>query len=184
MVVATETYLPAQPASGSAVQMPLGGNGFTSPFACYHVYQASAGDASGGAHSSRIYLDPAYVGVVSVVKVKHARAASQPIYVEIIPGTPSGYQIGMAVEPAGGAATDGELVYTPPPMVLRNRDDIPPGDPALPHVYVAILANTNAETIYISTSIFLFDRRAPELVPIENLFACVAGGANVIPSSP
>ncbi len=75
--VSAALVLPAQPAAGSLVYVPLGGDGQRAPkFAwALRVFQLS-GDASGGAAQLTVTLDPRYTSLVSLVTWQIAQGAA------------------------------------------------------------------------------------------------------------
>lgn len=77
MSVASIFQLPTQPASGDAVVVPLGGDGFKAPRLAYMVNKfAVTGDASGGNAQLTLEMDPRFVCVVGYVTLQVKQATS------------------------------------------------------------------------------------------------------------
>lgn len=75
MTASTEFILPAQPANGTTVFIPLGGRGLGSPLGYYQI-NANLDDAAGtGYNSIKCFLDDRYTAIVSHMGVAKTQAS-------------------------------------------------------------------------------------------------------------
>ncbi len=157
MSVTSTVNLPAQPATGSVVYRPLGGNGFTAPQAVYYVYNhAIVSDASGGDAILIMGMDPQYQCVVDQLAFQVQSQATSAVYrfqVELPNDDYIMYNSGSSVLEGGV----GRSTWIPQP--LFNID-------------TAALVTPNvdgSETYQFSAIIYLFNKRAQEQVPLNVL---------------
>jgi len=73
--VSASFTIPAQPTTGNLTYVPLGGDGYSAPFAAWSVVNHTAtGDATGGAIVCEVILDNRFVSLVSFVTVDNTQA--------------------------------------------------------------------------------------------------------------
>lgn len=167
MSVAVTLTLPNQPGTGRVRYSPLGGNGRSSPSKICDFNVVLAGDASGGTATLTVEMDRTYSGVPALLRcVKGAL-------------TPAGFNFGIAPTGDGGftyaitlnavAGFDGggaSAIWAPPPMYMEQEG--PSG--AAPFI-VVVSDNVDAETTTFRGQILLFELRARDTAPLEDIYA-------------
>lgn len=156
MSVSASFTLPASPPNGSVIYRPLGGDGFTAPFAAYEITGfLVAGDASGGTASLTITHDARYVSLVSWLTLGVDGAAGAQVFRWSIG------DIQVNVETAAitsfGIATNVAKMVIPQPMLGHGLSQ------------QVVLTNTDGDTFSTSTFIYLFDRNVREKSPMGPL---------------
>ena len=169
-----ETFaLPAQPpAGGSVTYAPLGGNGYTSPHACYLLNQLNVtGDASGGFAEMNVDLDDRYQNLVSVAACE-VTAAAAAVACRLTVGVGAGSSIiGLTVESPGttpAVDTVSRATWSPPPLFNAFH-------------LKARWPNANGSTFLLSGVVYLFDKRASETTPLSVLLQSLPRGQVLIP---
>lgn len=175
MAVTTEVTLPAQPASGSTLLHPLGGNGFHSPHSVYHGLVNSSGDASGGDHIVRVYLDNRYLSLVATFEAL-VQGMSADLVADLFIVEETGSSIALrttaAYLPVGSLASDAVIHWNPEPFLISansaNQSEIR-----------LLMANTNGIDLTIRYHIYNFDKMARHRIPIEVLSRCLVRSSSV-----
>lgn len=150
------------PASVTIALEQLGGDGWTSPLSCYDVQLQETGDATGGNMTLVIYPDPQWLTVVGIVSAGNDAATDKPMRLAVIAPVLSLYQV---VTPIKAAIAGGAAMWYPPGLVLETI----PGRSSKPYVAMTY-PNTNGELGQLRVRYFNFQKRAKELVPLEQLF--------------
>lgn len=180
MAVTTSVLLPNQPAAGSTIFVPYGGNGTQSPTSAYAVRIDSTGDASGGDQQVIITPDPQFTSVVSYMHaVVIGATANVPVRIGINPDDPANSNVfGNATYAnvgLGASSARAGIFYTPPPMLLVGRDHpVEAGDQPQLHV---TFANQNGREVRLYALIYNFLRDVAQTTPLNEIFSCLARGA-------
>lgn len=167
MAIATTLTLPNQPADGSVVYVPLGGDGWRSPMSSYSVTIRVTGDASGGTNQITVSPDPQFVAIVSYVQVASPDSPNDPedFLVSLNSGQETA-QTGMqipSVLPAGNNTNT--AIWTPPLTLL----DPPRGDPSI----VAAMQNINTIDLELSFRLYNFRKGVAQRTPLGRLVAAL-----------
>lgn len=161
--------LPTQPASGAVRRVPLGGDGYSNPFAAYSVVAAAVtGDATGGIATIRIFMDPDYTSLVAYMTatVNQASVGDADMRL-IVAGTgqvvpTAAFSGNVEAVAATVSSTSITKTWTPPAIIL-------PGSTA-PEAQIAMtMTNVDTDVYTLTALIYLFDIRVRELTPISFL---------------
>lgn len=170
MSVTEYVQVPEQPTVGGVTYHPLGGNGFVSPHSVYHVRVRLTGDASGGAQEVRIRPDVRFTSLVAFCSATLDGAA-------ITADAPVNFVISEEMNSRAEARSPGTYLpiggepavvasWNPPPfLVSAGPASAASADPTL-RVRVD---NTNGTVLAVYASIYNFDKRAREVVPIDSV---------------
>jgi len=180
MAVAIELQLPDQPASGSVVLQPLGGDGWVSPQSVFRVQVNSVSDASGGGNAIHVRGDLRYVQVISSVLVTLLSGADTlDLNVRILDESGVGSANLRTVVPltaVSGSGPTNSVSWTPEPLLFSATAGAlgtPPG--------IAIKCdNTDTETLGVIFSIYNFRKTAREKVPIDKMLAFLTRSTSVV----
>lgn len=170
MAVSATVSLPGQPANGVLDYIPLGGNGFTAPFAAWSLEQMTAtGDATGGALTIGVNMDQRYVSLVAFITlaVLQATSADADLRIQLTGSntTDQGENLIMPSTSATIASRTSGTVWRPTPMLLPGGQ----GNPAdLPRISARVL-NVDTDVFELSTLIYLFNIRVREVTPMGPL---------------
>ncbi len=152
MSVSSVFELPAQPTTGSAVWVPLGGDGVTAPLGYYDVVTTIVGDVSGGTAQLRVDFDPRYTNLCAWANVKIiADTAAGDFAIHLNPNaTTAGLTIVGTMPGVAEAvfSTNSAYLWFPPPLFHAGEGTL-----------IAFWANVDAtETYSLSAQIFVYDR--------------------------
>jgi len=155
--------LPAQPASGAVTYIPLGGDGYTAPFAAYAIRLARiTGDASSGFMGIDITMDPRFCSLITFITGQIQQATSADADVELsISGSPyptvvsSGPQVAVASLVSGFEIAS---TFNPPPIILPGGNQAP--------LLRARYLNVNGDFGFIDAMVFLFNISVRETTPM------------------
>ncbi len=79
MAVTISVNLPDNPGTGALRFIPLGGNGYTAPFAMWQLRAfAATGDATAGALSLTVRMDPRYCSMVGYASMNFPGTTPDP----------------------------------------------------------------------------------------------------------
>jgi len=172
MAVNTLVVLPAQPAQGSTVYTPLGGDGRSAPHGCYFVLAEIDGDASSGNASVTIDLDVRYTSLVAYANLRiqadaaagDFRIAMQADPAVAIPPTPS---ITGTIPHVATAVTpdNASFLWYPPGVFFQGGARIN-----------AVAPNVGAlETYKLELEVLVFDIDVRRITPMPWLMLNVPG---------
>lgn len=170
MAVSNSLTMPAQPSDGFVDYIPLGGDGFRTPFQMANVFFRSAGDASGGQHFVTLFIDPVYTWVIGWMEGRRTVAAAAADLIFNISPLAAGTFNQSYTELN---ATDQPVIFTPPPMLLETID----ASQTLPRMSLET-SNVNGENVTLTTQLWGFDKRARELGFLRDMFASVTRGVS------
>lgn len=168
VAVSSTVTLPAQPTAGNVRYIPLGGDGYTSPFAAYNlVGHAVTGAAGGGAAVLTCIMDDRFVSLISYISVADVQAVSADADVSIVL---TAAEVGMPTQALSEAVTAISAVvnvgtirrtWTPPPVLLAGgskRGQI-----------TFSMVNVDTDVYSMSALIYLFNIRVRETTPMGPL---------------
>lgn len=177
MSVAQTFTLPAQPPTGVLRRVPLGGNGYTDPFAMYTLRNyAVTGDATNGSVSLTVVMDRRYCSLVSYCSGIYTAAGSSPAPFRWLLGsgtngtTPNMFRQRRIVlgstEVSAAIITD---MWLPPAFLLPGGD-----------FSELVLTGVNEDTdiMQMFTVIYLFNINARQKVPYSHLVQSRGGIGN------
>lgn len=149
--------------------MPLGGDGFSAPHAAYSIVGAAVtGDASAGAATIRVNMDPRFCSLVSYVTLTDSQAsaadAEQRITISDVSASRVprlAFQGDVTAVAATISAQSIANTWYPGPLIL-------PGGSVGPFI-AGIMTNVLADVYGMDTFIYLFDIRVRELTPMGPL---------------
>jgi hypothetical protein len=167
MAIADSFTLPGQPALGSSVYTPLGGNGFSAPHSMYDITFQIVGDATGGNIVLAVVYDSRFTGMINWVCVTANSAAGDLGCVNVIStAEPSGqgFQDAAPMLQASGLALGTTKLWQPPPVAFTST---PTFDPTITTTF----ANSNLKEFNLTMQIYNFAKRAREKTPMYQLAA-------------
>jgi len=158
--------LPAQPAIGATTYIPLGGDGYSAPFAAYSVQGFEMdGDVSSGVVSQIITTDERFCSLVSYVagSINQATPANADFRQTISSPRQVPLMNNAGVVTALDAAFTAEcnVMWNPPAVILPGATDI--------GTIVNIWENVLDDTFRMHCLIYLFNIRVRELTPMGPL---------------
>jgi len=151
--------LPGQPPGGTANQVVLQGDGFSSPKSMFIINATDVGDNTGGALTWTVQMDPRYISVVSMAAF-------------VVTGGAALVEHRMTVEGRTGHINfaTGNSAFTDIIAGIASRAWVPP-----PLIDVRQLIwqidNTDALAYTVTATIFNFDREAMNRVPLSIIYA-------------
>lgn len=176
MSVIASVQLPDQPSSGGIVYHPLGGNGLISPHSVYHCRIIAEGDASGGVLRCNIRPDIRFVSLVSLVIAgidNDSADRDVDITVSETPDSRMEVKLNASYRPITGLGFDNLVSYSPAPFAISAGAS---SDPTSNPVVRVTTSNADGVDLTVYAHIFNFDKRARELVPLEQMTAVLTRG--------
>lgn len=128
MSVASVLTLPGQPTSGTMTYTPLGGDGYSAPFAVQNVaLHAVTGDVSGGGVTLNVFFDTRYCTLIAWMAARIAQgtaADADLIFLTSANREPPIVQ-SVRAEAVASLVSSRQIneVYTPPPWVYPGGDE-------------------------------------------------------------
>ena len=169
--VSSTVVLPAQPTSGNVDYVPLGGNGYTAPFAAYQVRSHSVTGAVGGGNALlQIEMDPRFCSLISYMtgQINQGTAADADFRFNV--GglkVPSQVRSGLSVATVSGvSSTTIAEQWDLTPIVLPGGNP-PPG--ATPPRLNQLFLNVDGDVYFQDALIYLFNIDVRELFPMGPL---------------
>lgn len=166
MTISEGLTLPTQPSSGKVDYVPLGGDGYSSPFAAYSIIDWSqTGDSGGGAMQFKIHADPRYSAVLSYMDIRIAQVSSADADVYWNFWGQKGHNVHLTTTlTATAAVVNANTIagYIQPPALLY------PGGAGGWNFYT-FLKNVENDVYYLNCLIYLFDIESRHQIPIEYL---------------
>lgn len=173
MSVSDTVVLPAQPAEGSSVYLPLGGgDGWTAPLSAYSVLHSLTMDASGGVASIATTFDARFENIlVSLAGLTTGVAGAQDFQEFLIQDQPpaAGHRARAFGEGIQTGISDECIFNWAPPLILfQNR-------------CVTTAPNTDNGILHQFAWIFCFNIRVFEKVPLNIILGSIPSiqGQNV-----
>ena len=165
MAITETLVLPAQPASGTVTYVPMGGDGFSAPFAAYVINSfRQTGDAGGGSLAANVTMDQRYTSLASYVTtiVQQAIDADIDIRYRLAGAAGGGQAHGELLEFTSGTISAATInnTWVPEPEILPGG-----GGASISQTIVNLLN----DVFDLSALIYLFDIRARELTPMGPL---------------
>ncbi len=159
MAVTETITLPAQPAAGSSVYVPLGGDGLTAPHSAYSIRSmAAVMDVSGGLAQVKVVLDDRFCSLVSFVTAHIENESTSQVVRFQISGSSTPSIIDNVTLLGFVAHSDCSNVWYPPTWVL-------PGSGQVCTLTVAA-DNVDGDTLSVSAVVYNFDIRVRELTNV------------------
>ncbi len=172
MSVTATLQLPEQPASGSTIWVPLGGNGYTAPHSMFEVDLQLANDASGGDTRLFILTDPRWESIIHRVELVVASSAAQAEFtlnlnISAIAGFPPKVPMNLS----------GEMDFSTLTGTSAAWWDLPPHIDA--QQISCTLDNVDAtETSIIRAWVYNFHKDASQRVPLGVLLSSIPRSGN------
>jgi len=162
--VAEQLILPAQPTTGTVDYLPLGGDGFSAPFAAYNIRNFGiTGDGSLGSAQLQVVMDQRYCSLIAYVMVRNEQdtVADADIRIRLSALRIAGCDLSETVEAMSALLGVATLTRTwePPPVVL-------PGSGGVGTFLNFRMANLTDDDLFLDALIYLFDIRVRELTPM------------------
>ncbi len=162
MAITQTVVLPAQPAAGDVVYVPLGGDGLTSPQSMYEFSIDQTGDASGGNATIEIDRDPRFEQLIDFLNV------------QAVVTTAVLWQINIRRDRlravVGGSTIPGVLtshaMYSPPAIID-------------PFQWSMTIPNVDLQVSRLKGVVYNFNIQASEKVPLSILLASVRRSSNI-----
>jgi len=157
--------------------VPLGGDGFSAPFALNLVDVDLAGAAGGGAATFTVNLDPRYCSSVTLVGIAVAGVNADVQYRIAFSANPAGTSLrhavtGTLVGVASTVSSEGAAGYWIPPATV-----LPPGSS-----FSIKCTNVDGDTFRFSAEILLWNIRVRELSPWPYLMGAHGSGGQSGPN--
>lgn len=169
MSVSESVTLPAQPGSGTLRFVPLGGDGYTAPFAMWQIRDFIAtGDSGAGNQVVSIGMDDRYCSLVGYAAMTYTDTAVQDIR-WVLAGTQVPLQVRtIKLSPSSASLNTATMsdLWLPPAAVS-------PG--ATPVTLSITTLNNDTEVLTLHASIFLFNINARQKMPYQALVAARGG---------
>ncbi len=160
--------MPDQPTSGLVQYIPLGGDGFTAPFAAYSITDYfAAGTATGGKVTLTANMDPRFCSLVSYVTFRMIQATPAN---EVVRVTVAGGQQPLQSNTETVVATGAEFAHSinscwsPVPIVLPGGNFASEAPRLL-----GAAPNTDGDFYDLFALIYLFNIRVRETTPMGPL---------------
>lgn len=172
--VAETLVLPNQPTDGTLRYVPLGGDGFVSPFAAQALRGFElTGDASSGNIEFNVTLDPRFVNLVSLltISIKQATSADAEFAMDLASDEVVALRSGLIVA-VSSLVTLSEVRFTwvPPATLL-------PGGDKNSRLRCQVL-NVNGDVASFDLWTYLFNIRVRETTPIAPLLWAQGSSTN------
>lgn len=167
VAVNVQLELPDQPVDGSLILQPLGGGGFDSPHSVYRLQITLDGAAGGGANLIQVRFDPRYVQIVSALQVSILSGAGA-IDVNVIIQDETGIgraQLRTEIPITTVSGATNIISWTPEPLLVSAGIGVAGDNPEIR----CEIPNVDTEDMTMRCSIYNFNKRARELVPIEQM---------------
>ena len=172
--VLEELQLPNSPALGTVTYLPLGGDGFTAPFAAWSVANFETAHTATGRVEQAILMDPRYCSLIAwcTTSVAQAITADQDVRITIPSPTSRVYpeqnfqgNVESVVSVLGGR--DVEVQWQPTPFILPGglRSTTSADVPRI----TARWPNVVNDSSFMDLLVYLFDIRVREVTPMGPL---------------
>lgn len=167
MSVAVEDSLPAQPANGSSVYRPLGGDGWTAPHALYSTLSQLASDASGDDSDITLNLDTRFMNIVFLMEqLLVGFSSAREGEMQVIGDRPTGAlhrvrMFGLQIHLGTVGGNRGLLSWNPPLIVDAES------------VFSQTENTGVGPTHNLLCLIYCFQKRALEKIPLNSLLASI-----------
>lgn len=166
MGIGQEFTLPNQPAAGSAVYLPLGGNGFLAPHSAYSIDMQITGDASGGGIAFRIDRDERFEHLIQSMMLQVDGSAAIQYKFEVFRHADSIFINAGTSSATTAANADGAYqLWTPPAMI----------DPSFWRLKVT---NVDGVQVKFKCLIYNFNIEASKKIPLNLLLQNVPRSAS------
>lgn len=175
MSVSATVTLPATPSTGVLTYVPLGGNGYTSPFAMWSLANfLVTGAAGGGSQSLSVVMDDRYCSLMSYASMTYTDTAAHDYRWSLVgevggPVPLDSRTLKITASSASINAATQTDVWRPTPVVH-------PG--ATPITLSVATLNVDTFVLQLHLQVFLFNINARQKVPYHLLVACRPGDSN------
>jgi len=172
MAVTDAWTLPAQPPTrGTTTYVPLGGDGWSAPFAMYVVDNAEVDmDVSGGGAFLTITMDDRYTALISyatLVVHQQTSGVDKNVKIQVLGGADVGQFYMQGLGQSIGALFAPEVAFTwSPPAVL-----LPGGASRSPSLRFVTANDVTGDILGASCMIYLFNNDVRQKMPIGPLLA-------------
>ncbi len=179
MAVEALVTLPDQPAQGTTIEQPLGGNGWTAPHSAHACDISVVSDGTGGASTLRVHTDPRWTCVIAYMLSRVTTpTADYPLSQIIVMGRFAGFcQVTGVVDisdaPTGKSA--GRL-WTPPGIIGTTSE---PPSSGTPMYGESVVNNIDTEAHSLHIRVYNFEKDAQRRVPLSVLLASLPRGSNL-----
>jgi len=175
-VTATVTF-PSQPASGTLKYVPLGGNGYTDPFAMYQLKDFSVtGDATGGTASLHVIMDNRYCCMLAYASMTSAATGTDPMSIRWVWGSDTGGESPQAFRfqeaPVSPLGFGSRVSDTWVPQAFMQGSD-----PVALRLSVASV-NEDTDAVVMHAVIYLYNINARNRVPMSQLVKAQGSSGN------
>lgn len=167
IAVAAAFTLPNQPTTGGTVTyVPLGGDGFSAPFAAYGIKTfAAVGDVSGGSVVMTATFDPRYCSLVAFATIQITQGTAADADARVLlrgDSVPSVLlQETLDSVPITASAFQVARTFAFAPLII-------PGGGENGQLQVSF-TNVDADVFFVDAMIYLFNIRVRELTPMGPL---------------
>jgi len=176
MSVAATLTLPGQPASGTVVRTPLGGDGKTSPISADSFTVNLASDASAGSNSILVHTDPRFSCLTAHLQIRVASLAANINFQLMCAPTVTGLmQITGTIVDIGLTGVNPGVLWCPPGHI-GSTDVTPSSGTAM--FLLATIENTDTETLTFNALVFNFVKDVQQITPLPVLLASLPRGSS------
>lgn len=166
MAIGEDLTLPDQPAAGSVVFLPLGGNGFLAPHSAFSIDMQITGDASGGGIAFRINRDERFEHLIQSMMLQVDGSAAIQYKFEVFRENDSLFINGGTSSVTTASGGDGAYqLWTPPAMI----------DPSFWRLKVT---NVDGVQVKFKCLIYNFNIEASKKIPLNVLLQNVPRSAS------
>lgn len=176
MAVALVVDLPDQPAGGSAVEVPLAGNGYWSPHSETHVTAPLPGDASGGLQTITVSFDPRWTSIIAFCQLEIDSLGAPrnvTLRTQMGPDMFDGivFNVQGLTSPGGIGALSPTTWYPVPQFYNFSTGQTPPN-------IVLTKSNVDSEDVVMHLLVYNFKIDAAKRVPLQVLYSCLPRGSS------
>lgn len=166
MAVIDQIQLPLQPASGTTIFGPLGGNGYTSPLGRYEVDATLVMDGTTGAWRIAMHMDLQYMSLVSIAQMETNEPSDTIAFAIDIKqrAATNIYRVAGDMKQLDSASAN--VQWCPPPIIDPVTVDFR-------------MLNTDTFTGRATCTIYLFKKGAQHIVPVFELMKCLIRAGSV-----
>ncbi len=169
MAVASTFEPPAQPTTGALTYVPLGGDGYSAPLAAYSIQNhAVTGDATGGAASLTVDMDPRFCSLVSFVSFSILQATSADAEYSLKIGSSTGTQIPSILHSDLQVAVSSTVSSKEINKTFNLIPMMMPGAGQAGQINL-LVKNVDTDIVRLSALIYLFNIRVRELTAMGPL---------------
>lgn len=167
MAITQVLKLPAQPSSGSAEIIPLGGNGWISPQSAFLIDMQVTGDATGGRITLTVERDNRFEHLISLIQLNSDDAAAAEFLFGIHRGKVVAQASGTQTNIGLTSLDNNQVAWNPTPMISPTK-------------WTCVMNNVDTIEYKWLSLVYNFKIQASEKIPLSVLFSSLPRSASLI----